>query len=209
MPVWVQLTQSKYITKQGQQRLFQPGDWVDVGRSTAREWIADGTAIARDVNLMKVSAPAGSCGIMMFGSKTEIEAGVPCSLDGDWEMRWERNLFLQGATPVQPALIPVGFDLLRTWEVAVPLVDYRMLAQDEGDEKDRAYTATVIRDLRVPMYDVRLIFMRRCEASDALLEQYLAEGLGRLGFLRALYRVKPLILALPVTWTGQWAPTTA
>jgi len=207
--VWVQLKQAKYITTQGKMTPYQPGDWVKVGSSMARQWIADGTAIARDPNLNRVQIAPGSAGIMMFGAKDKIEINIECSLDGDWAMRWERTLFLQGSTPVQAALIPVGFDLLRTWEVAVPLVDYRILAQDEGDEEEQAYTAKVIRDLRVPLYDTRMIFMRRCESSHALLAQYQAEGFTRLGFLRALYRVKPLVLALPVTWTGQWAPTTA
>lgn len=209
MPVWVQLNQSKYIVTQGQRVQYHPGDWVRVGKSTAQEWVADGSAIPRDANLMRAEVPKGSSGIMMFGAKTAVEVGVPCSLDGDWAMRWERNLFLQGSTPVNSVLIPVGFQLLSTWEAAVPLVDYRILARDEGDDKERAYTASIVRDLRVPLYDTRLIFIRRCEAGIALLDQFKQEGLTRLGFLRALYRVKPLILALPVTWTGQWAPTTA
>ena len=30
MPVWVQLTQAKYLTTQGIKREYQPGDWVQV-----------------------------------------------------------------------------------------------------------------------------------------------------------------------------------
>jgi hypothetical protein len=209
MAVWVQLRTTKYITKQGRKVAHHAGDWVRVGKATAREWVADGTAIARDVNINKVEAPKGSAGIMMFGTKTCIEVGVECLTEGAWDLRWDLNLFLQASAPMSAALIPVGFELLETWECAVPMWDYRVLAQDGGDEEDRAYTKTVIRDLRVPLYDIRVIFLRRTDGGIALMDQYKQEGATQLGFLRAVYRVKPYILPLPVTWTGQWAPTKA
>ena len=50
--------------------------------------------------------------------------------------------------------------------------------------------------------------VRRCEATRRLFEAWEGEGeWTKLSFLRSLYRVKPLCLALPVTWTGQRAPT--
>lgn len=209
MPVWIQLTQPKYISVNGRMTLYHPGDWVQTGKQQAIQWIADGSAIPRDASLTRPHVEPGSAGIMLFGSKDKIDVGIPCALDGEWEIRWERTCFMQASAPVQPVLIPIGLQLLDTWQVAVPLVDYRVLAADEGSNEERAYTASVIRDLRVPLYDTRLVFVRRCEEGEALIEQYKAEGMTRLGFLRAVYRVKPLILALPVTWTGQWAPTTA
>jgi len=78
------------------------------------------------------------------------------------------------------------------------------------DDEMRTYTQKVVRDLRVPLYDIRFMVMRRCENTRRLLEVWEGEGeYTRLSFLRSLYRVKPLVLALPCTWTGQWAPTTA
>jgi hypothetical protein len=212
MGVWVQLRQAKYITQQGRRVPFQAGDWVEIGRATALEWIADGSAVARDTALTRVQAPKGGAGIMLFGAKKNDsgpDAGVPVATDSVWELRWEKTLFLQHGAPLVAALIPAGFLLLDRWEVAVPLWDYRKLAIEEGTDEDRARTAQVIRDLRVPMYDTRAIFVKRCEAGTALIEQWMAESPDRLGFLRAMYRVKPLVVALPVTWTGQWAPTTA
>ena len=103
--------------------------------------------------------------------------------------------------------VPLGFKLLDKWEVAVPVADQVQLAKDIGNEEERQYSKHVIRDLRVPYYDVRLIFMRRCPMAQRLLDAWLEEerrgGNTYLAFLRALYTVKPIICALPVTWVGK------
>ncbi len=53
----------------------------------------------------------------------------------------------------------------------------------------------------MPVYDTRLMFIRRCHATRELVDEWVAEdGHRGLAFLRALYRVKPLVLALPTTW---------
>ena len=94
--------------------------------------------------------------------------------------------------------------MLEKWEVAAPLYDYKMLAITTGTEKEREKTKMVIRDLRAPMYDTRLMFVKRTKNGQELLKQWNLE-VGeerRLAFLRALYKVKPLVLALPATWMG-------
>jgi hypothetical protein len=206
MPVWVQLRKSMYLTENGRNRPFQPGDWVQIGKQLARAWIADGTAVSPFPADLAVEEPAGTCGIMMFGAAERPDVGVPVEDDGRWELRWEKTCFWDVRAPVNPAMYAIGFHLVGRWEAAIPLWDYTQLAESEPDSGDVDKTRAVIRDLRVPMYDHRLMFMRRCEATRRLLEAWEQEGPGRLAFLRALYRVKPLILALPVTWTGQKSP---
>jgi len=103
---------------------------------------------------------------------------------------------------LQENMILTGLGLLETWQVAVPLKPYNLLAQNLGDEAEREQTAAVIPDLRVPVYDHRCVFMRRCPESEELLARWQVEGGGILAFLRALYTVKPLVLALPNSWTS-------
>lgn len=207
MPVWLQLKQSKYLTDQGKNRQYYPGDWVQVGKQVAKQWIADGTAISPYPNVVAVEEPEGTCGIMAFGPlPNPPEVGVPVCTEAVWELRWGKTCFWNTHANVNHAMYGYGFNFLSRWEMAVPLWDYRHLASEEGEQDERADTARIIRDLRVPVYDTRLIFAKRCDSVRRLFELWEHEGMTRLSFLRALYRVKPLILALPVTWTGQWAP---
>jgi hypothetical protein len=209
VPVHIQLTSSKYITVNGQQRSFEPGDWVYVGKQTARDWIAAGQAIDPFANMKSVEAPPGSVGMMLFGKGPDPDIKVSVSRDAAWEMRWEYTLFLDTTAPARRELIPAGFGLLKRWQMAVPLWDYRYLAASEGTEKLQERVKSIIHDLRVPLYDTRMIFAARCRETEMVMEMWQAEGGTRLAFLMALYRVKPFVRALPCTWTGQWAPTNA
>jgi len=211
MPVWVQLQQQHHHEQQGQRKMYQAGDWLKVGKQLARQWIADGIAVSPYPESVTVEEPEGTTGIMLFGGGDAPEVGVESSPDGLWELRWHKTCFLQSSAPVKTVMYSIGFGLINQWEIAVPLFDYRHLARDEEmSDEERIYTERIIRDLRVPLYDTRLMFVRRCEATRRLMDVWDAENSRtRLSFLRSLYRVKPLVLALPCTWTGQWAPTTA
>lgn len=98
-----------------------------------------------------------------------------------------------------------GLRWLDRFEVAAPLRPYSQLALHHGTKPERQATAAVIGDLRQPVYDDRLLFLRRCEGTDALMAAAWEEGCrfngaDGLPFLRALWRTKPLILALPTGW---------
>lgn len=214
MPVWLQLTKPKRISIDGKSTDRYPGDWVQVGRQTANAWIAEGSAVVPYPQAMQAEEPAGTAGVMVFwGDASYDEIKVEWDAKSRvWELRWEKTCFWDTRASTPRHLLAAGFHFLNKWQVVAPLWDYRELAMNEGTEEERERTRAVIRDLRVPMYDTRLIFMRRCPETRSMLEIWDAESNGkmdRLAFLRALYRIKPLTLALPVTWTGQWAPTTA
>jgi hypothetical protein len=105
---------------------------------------------------------------------------------------------------LRPDLLATGFSLLDTWEVAAPLFSYEELARDIGTDSERQQTEVLVHDLRVPVYEVRCLFLKRCRATRDLMAAWAreqeAKGNEYLGFLRALYQVKPLVLALPTTW---------
>ncbi len=209
MPVWVQLRRKKRLDVAGSPRTFYPGDWVQVGRQTGRRFILDGDAIAPDEQIKSLNST--DVGVLVTGGPSDAgrdvgaKLGVPIEFNTP-SCRWARTCCYDARlTLVRPGLIPVGFELLERWQVAVPLWDYKVLAQDVGTEDERERTLQVIRDLRVPLYDTRLVFLRECTESRALVAQWMEERMDstedRLAFLRALYQVKPLVLALPCTWT--------
>lgn len=100
---------------------------------------------------------------------------------------------------------------LDRWEVAVPLRPYSTLAQHIGSEEERAVSQPLLLDLRQPVYDSRVVLIRNCPRARRLIQtwarQEMREGEDAdLAFLRAVWHVKPLILALPKTW-AEGGPT--
>ena len=124
-------------------------------------------------------------------------------------IRSERNpshaLVLNGVDVTEEDIKAV-FKWLDAWEIAAPFRDYAHLACDEGTVEERQFTAELIGDLRQPLYDSRAIWMREDSVRAKQFVKRLgterkkctcAEGPCDLAFLRALWKVKPLILALP------------
>ena len=170
------------------------------------QWLADGTARVPSQRITELMTK--DFGVYIRGrkpddfeysdSKLGVTEGEGLDLPYPMTLLWNPKLRLRGE------LVPVGFHLLNTWQVAAPLWDYKELACHVGTDDDRECTQDVVRDLRMPLYDTRLIFVKRCGDTKALIDTWREEeGDEKHAFLRALYKVKPLILALPVTWKGR------
>jgi hypothetical protein len=212
--MWIRLKSLQHIERAGKLVTFRSGDWVDVGRQTAMRWIADGQADVPDYGkaLRETMKSAGivACGVNGFGDKvrsivSELSLEVIQSDVHQAVLRFERALFWSHEQNINAKIIPVGLGFLEKWEIVLPLFSYAVLAAQWGNEDERARTKAIIRDLRVPMYCTGLMFVRRCENTERLMGEWAKQrqdgDTDELSFLRALYLVKPLVLALPVTWT--------
>lgn len=209
--MWVKLKVIKYLDIRGKSAKYQPGDWVKVPSNQGRLWISQGDAEipggAVDQLVEKVS------GVIFTGSAEAAKKLVaPYKLtgtEGEPALKFQKTLWLDGSVPVRPEFIPVGFSLLDKWQVAIPLYSYDVLASNVGTEEEQVATKAVIRDLRVPLYDTRLVFIRRDPETEFLVELYtghLKDGVNALhALLRAIYQAKPFILALPATWNSKTA----
>ena len=215
--MWIRLLGNYKIEKSGKMVARRAGDWIKVGKQEAGLLIAKGRAELPGQDVIREFAGGGKdAGILALGSK-EAAAIVLEELKGKLNIKygdsspwlpWEKTIIWDAGVILRTEMIPAGLGLLDTWQIAVPLYDKYGLAIHEGDEDDRAQTKAIVRDLRVPLYDTRLIFARQCDETKQLFAQWGTErqkgGSARLAFLRAFYLVKPLMLALPITWTGQW-----
>jgi hypothetical protein len=190
----------------GIQRTYHAGDWVDIGKQQALRLISLGDArsvvpIAPDFTphagiIITNNEKQGRDHLTKSMLKMPVTAGPP-------QIKYDCTVIWDAAVPLRVDLLKPGIDFLDKWEIAVPLLSYTTLARDIGTPEERSEAELIIRDLRVPLYDTRLMFVRRCEATELLFELWQADtGNTSLAFLKALYQVKPLILALPVTWSG-------
>lgn len=186
-------------------RTYRPGDWVEVGKQTALSWIASGQA--RAVQPVKMALGSGS-GVVLTrdhqGAQATLDKFVVPYCIADPRLEWARTLVWDPAVKFRWELAPVAFKFLDTWEIAAPLLSYETLARDLGTEEEREATQSIIRDLRVPVYDTSLMFVRRNRTTRQLFDRWQEERSSgsdeRLRFLRALYQTRPLVLALPVGW---------
>lgn len=198
--IWVRALTVLYAPNQNNEMMcYHPGDWLKVSKHQARQWqAAKQCDIPNIVTRHSIVPP--DCGIVISQDVPFVYDGIGISY-GDPALEYDKTLIWNPGLPINKNLLPVGFSLLDRWELAVPISDYDLLAENIGDEKDRERTRTLTFDLRIPVYDVRMIFARKCLATEKLFKLWKKDtGDTRLAFLRALYWVKPYILALPSIW---------
>lgn len=140
--------------------------------------------------------------------------GLEVLVSSSWDLRGERCLFVGPGVEPPWHSVQAALEMVTTWEVAVPLWRYNVLAGDIGGPGERAKTERIVRDLRMPLYAPELLFARNCDGARALIEAWRVEcetgADERLAFLRAMYRIKPRLCALPTAWlNGSAAPAHA
>jgi hypothetical protein len=198
------------MTVAGKKRMYYGGDWVDIGEQTAIRLITDGLARTSDPALL--TNDFTGAGVLAYGEdKAQVEQaalllrklipGLAVQTADEPKLSFSRNLFWNVACPVRPELVSAGLRLLRTWEIAAVVYSYDELASAHGTPEDRTKTAQKVHDLRVPVYDERLLFVKRCRVGQEFLKAWREEsGEPKLALLRSLYTVKALLCPLPVTW---------
>lgn len=200
--MWVQLRVCKQVEIFGEPTNLQPGDWAEIGKQQARLWLTCGDAVVPK-RRSTFSIPNMAGVVVPSVTDSVTQALLPLGLsatEGEPSLEYGLTLIWNPKVPLTTEQLYNGFGLLDTWQIAAPLLDYEHLACHIGSDEERELTAEIIPDLRIPMYDSRVVFARRCAATQKLVSLW--QGKGDHAFLRALYQTKPLILALPKLWRG-------
>lgn len=211
--MWVRLKSIQYVDVNGKLETRYPGDWVSVGKQTANLWISQGAAeTTGDQTKAQAAQLMGqSAGVVVRGDPDQAKKLLSnCAtlefLQGSPELPYEKNLLWNMAVPLRPELVPAGMLILDTWQMAIPLADYKRLAVHTGTEDEREKTKQIVHDLRIPLYHPDMIFAKRCPETEKVIDLWWKDVMDgsnpELALLRAIYIVKPFILALPVTWIG-------
>jgi hypothetical protein len=210
MPVWIQLNSTKTIERNGKPHTYRAGQRIAVERHDAMTWVARGDAILLESITGDIPRNAGIVAVQGQQDITRIVRALDAEtkiVQGPQRLEFSRTLIWDSSARLRPDYINIGFNLLSHWQVAVPLWSYTELAFHIGTEADRERTRAVIRDLRVPVFDTRLVFVQRCDDTIRLMDAWMQEREGggddKLAFHRAFYKVKPVLCALPMSWTGR------
>ncbi len=208
--MWVRLRHGKMIDLDGKTKAYHPGDWVNIGRQAALAWLKDGSAeLPSQASRQQLDIDlSGCCAVLLGASQGDADRvhsllrRLAVRYDLAEAAAYKRVCLARPGALARLDLWPAGFDWLDVWEALAPLLPNYETAADLAVEGER--TAAVIGDLRVPAYDDRLLFLRQPEGNDllALWQEERAYG-ERLALTRALYRAKPLLLALPPTWLAE------
>ena len=197
----------------GSYRTYQPGDWFEANNQEIRT-LLQGRRIEVANKAIKAELLADSCAIVVTGgdvarARQYVAAYTGMVYDGlpHFPPGAQHCLWWNAAIPLRLDLLPLGFHRVTAgWQIAAPLWRYNVLARDIGTDAARQRTEEVIHDLRVPVFETGLLYVRRDTDMERLLELWLQERAtgddDKLCFLRALYAVKPILCALPQTWVS-------
>lgn len=111
---------------------------------------------------------------------------------------------INGRADVTPETLKQGFKWLGHWEIIAPFRPYREVALDYLKGPEDAEKAG-IGDPRVPIFDTRLIFIRRGVRSRQVMKRFEVlknEWPAEIAFYIAIWEIKPQIKPLPPErWT--------
>lgn len=210
---WVTLRQLVRIKRHGTLTTYHPGDSVNVGKQTAREWLLSGVAKDPFGQVAEQVYSDGEYGIVIRGEEGSVS---PAALEG-----------LVGTVPVtygEPCVpykytfiwnpyvtasrkfVEYGWHRISDdWEMAAALVSVDIQADSVGTKYDKEATEKLLGSLRLAVYNTGHIWARKCEESERVVDEFariLADG--QVGeehaFLQALYKKRCKLFTMPVDW---------
>lgn len=225
---WVQLTRVKNIRVGGVSTTYHAGDSVEVGKQTAIGWLLDGSAKDPYGDIGPPVAQAlgrrsEEFGILILCDPTEVSISglgrfgkdiqISYASDGAPSVPFKYTLIWDSLQIVSERMINAGFlrildkeGIMEAWEIAACLLSHDTLASQVGDLEDQQKTEELIGDLRLPVYQTSVLWVRKTPVSEKVIADWL-EGLKELAdsshaFLRSVYINKPLLCTLPPDWTS-------
>lgn len=200
----------------GISRIYHPGDWFEVRNQEMRRLLEAGV-IQTTPQVLRAEYKVDNAGLLLRDGAVKphnvAAYGLKCQEADGLTLPWERTVILGAGAALQASSIIIGLSRIEAgrgvgWEMAVLLDDHRKLARDVGTEEEKAKTIDVVGDLRLPVYDTSVLWVRRTEATEDWLAAFrdeLVDGADEAhAFLRTLYTRRLMLCTLPAGWIGRW-----
>ena len=215
---WVQTqTVIRRYDEGGATKLYNPGDWFEVRNQELLQLQALGQ-IRTTAEALKATFDFSQCGILWRGSLTSLDAprlqeyGIATEESATLALPWKYTLLGHPPAVLTAQNIALGFVRIEdgkdwdAWEMAACLADGLPLAQAHGSDAEKQRTLDVVGDLRIPLYNTTMLWVRRTDTTAALIADWEAElNAGadeRHAFARALYTRRVRMCTLPPNWVG-------
>lgn len=222
--VWVHVLGRVYYEENGIRQTALAGDWVQIGKHQARKWLAEGSVEIPEPHRRADALNLNRCGVVVRGDEMpgksffgvlRHQASEP-SLPYEYTVIWEPSLSVPlqgieaGLTRLMSAeLFPSG----DSWEALATLVSLKTLASDVGSPGEQSKTEVVVGTLRLPVYDARLLWIRKTPATENFITMWASELVKgsdeQHSFLRSLYSSRIMMCTLPPGWQNKqvtWQP---
>jgi hypothetical protein len=201
----------------GAYRTYQPGDWFQAHNQEMLDLLARGLV---ETNTLTLKQNFAGCDLGVVARGGTPTAGMFAgyglgTIESDaFDLPWERTALWDVRLPMTAEAIALG--LIRVdgreeapaWEMAAMLAGHTQLARDIGSDEEQARTLAVLGDLRLPVYETGILWVRRTEATEEVIQLWRAEveagAEERHAFLRTIYTRRLLLNTLPADWIGQW-----
>jgi hypothetical protein len=215
---WVQAqTPFSRYDENGVLKRYNPGDWLEVRNQELLELEAQ-RKVLTTASILKQTFDFSDCGVLwrtiaqppaLIGLQ---EYGIPVVIDAAPRLLWKYTAIAAAGSALTAQNIALGFARIEdgqgfeTWEIAAQLAEGLPLAERHGTAEERASTLAVVGDLRIPLYDVTLMWVRATAVTRELIAAWgaeLATGADeRHAFARALYTRRVHLCTLPPRWIG-------
>ncbi len=220
---WVQArTVLTRVTEDAQRVTYQPGDWFECRNVELLTLQASGK-IRTVPEILRAMFDFTHTEILWRGPQqragTMSEYGIHerVALEpADLRLEQRYTLIARPGAVITPNSAALGFLRIEeragydAWEGAGCLMAGLRLANTYGSAEEQAHTLAALGDLRVPLYDTKLLWMRKTDATENLLAAWseeLADGADEAhAFARALYARRVLWFTLPPDWVGTARP---
>ena len=201
----------------GAYRRYMPGDWFEC-RNQERAELLQGGFIEGHLAGISVNFSNLDAGVLALGKQAPLDTfkryGIKLQHGDTIKLPWERTLLWRTRTPITPEGAALG--LMRidaenpdsAWEMAAMLKGVTLLARDVGTELEQERTLEVLGDLRLPVYETGILWVRRTETTEEVIRQWQAEVSAgadeQHAFIRTIYTHPVILCTLPANWVGQW-----
>lgn len=232
--VWVRAVTVLHVDESGQKKKKRPGEWVEVGRHQARLWLASGQAEIPKISTRNSIQDYGLCGVRvripLFPLSNQIPQYQDSAIDisvfgnladrltlsyGEPAITQDYTIIWKPPLAIVPGAVEMGLIRLHSfedtdaepWEMVAMLASETEWANSFGSDEERTKTESAIGDLRIPVYDTRLLWVRKTERTEAVISRWAAElrqgADEQHAFLRALYAEHILMCTLPANWLSK------
>lgn len=202
MAVWVKVVQPIDVRNHGKITRYYPGDWVELSNQHALRLSDESKVEIVDKNAIQQTLHPTTTIVTTGNHPTGYleKLNLPIVTRPKPELVSSENIIIGNYHKLRLADVVSVVKHLSIFDVAVPLFSYDQLACHVGSERDRVLTGKVLPDMRIPLYNTNLMFVRQNETTEVLFKEWQNETHDCLhhAFMRAYYQVKPVLLALPV-----------
>ena len=196
---------------------YQPGDWFQARNQEIRELFGRGM-IDSTPQVLREEFGLRGAGVLALGDSTGLPGldayGIAFQSAAKRTLPWAltvlwapgAHLTTTGAAFGLTRIAPSGDDI--TWEMAVALQSDMRMAVDVGSQAERDKTLALVGDLRLPLYDTGVVWVRKTPATEEVIQLWQEEldagSDPTHAFLRVIYTHPLLLCTLPADWIGQW-----